>query len=131
MDSPTADGFSAYIPIDDLHVNGELTQGENIADLGGLKLAYAALQTALRQHPQPALLDGFTPAQRFFLSWAKVWHTNRRPESQRLQVNTDPHSPAQFRVNGPLSNLPEFFEAFKIPEGSPMRRPEAERVVIW
>ena len=123
--------FSGYVVIDSLHINGELTQGENIADLGGIKLAYAALQTALKQHPQTGKIDGFTANQRFFLSWAKVWHTNQRPEQARLQVNTDPHSPAQFRVNGPLSNLPEFFDAFGIPADSPMRRNDADRVVIW
>jgi predicted metalloendopeptidase len=123
--------FNAYVAIDDLHINGALTQGENIADLGGAKLAYAALQTALKRHPQTDKIDGFTPAQRFFLSWAKVWHTNQRSEDQRLQINTDPHSPAQFRVNGPLSNLPEFFDAFNIPVGSPMRRSDADRVLIW
>jgi predicted metalloendopeptidase len=123
--------FSDYVAIDDLHINGDLTQGENIADLGGVKLAYAALQTALKQHPQPEKIDGFTPTQRFFLSWAKVWRTNQRPEQERLQINTDPHSPAQFRVNGPLSNLPEFYGAFGVPEGSPMRRSDADRVEIW
>ena len=123
--------FSAYVPIDDLHLNGELTQGENIADLGGVKLAYAALQTALKQHPTADKIDGFTANQRFFLSWARVWHTNQRAEQQRLQINTDPHSPAQFRVNGPLSNLQEFYDAFAIPAGSPMRREERDRVVIW
>jgi len=123
--------FSNYVAIDNLHVNGDLTQGENIADLGGVKLAYAALQTALKQHPQTEKIDGFTPTQRFFLSWAEVWHTNQRPEQERLQINTDPHSPAQFRVNGPLSNLPEFSDAFDIPAGSPMRRNDADRVDIW
>lgn len=123
--------FSGYVAVDDLHINGALTQGENIADLGGVKLAYAALQTALKQHPQAGKIDGYTPTQRFFLSWAKVWHTNQRPEQERLQINTDPHSPAQFRVNGPLSNLAEFYEAFGIPAGSPMRRSEADRVEIW
>jgi predicted metalloendopeptidase len=123
--------FSAYVPIDDLHINGELTQGENIADLGGVKLAYAALQTALKQRPTADKIDGFTANQRFFLSWARVWHINQRAEQQRLQINTDPHSPAQFRVNGPLSNLQEFYDAFAIPADSPMRRGEKDRVVIW
>jgi predicted metalloendopeptidase len=122
--------FSAYVPIDDLHINGELTQGENIADLGGIKIAYAALQKALAGRPRTAI-GGYTPEQRFFLSWATVWHESVRPEAERLQVNTDPHSPAQFRVNGPLSNLAEFAAAFDVPEGAPMRRPAGERVVIW
>jgi predicted metalloendopeptidase len=122
--------FSAYVAIDDLHVNGELTQGENIADLGGVKIAYAALQKTLAGQP-PAAIGGYTPGQRFFLSWATVWHRSIRPEAARLQVNTDPHAPAKFRVNGPLSNLADFATAFGVPEGAPMRRPAAERVDIW
>ena len=122
--------FGAYVAIDDLHINGELTQGENIADLGGVKIAYAALQKALAGQPRPAI-GGYTPEQRFFLSWATVWHESVRPEELRLQVNTDPHSPARFRIIGPLSNLPEFATAFDVPEGAPMRRPAGDRVVIW
>jgi len=122
--------FSAYVAIDDLHVNGELTQGENIADLGGVKIAYAALQRALAGKPLPAI-GGFTPEQRFFLSFATVWRENIRPEALRLQVNTDPHSPPRFRADGPLSNLPEFAQAFDVPEGTFMRRSDADRVVIW
>jgi predicted metalloendopeptidase len=76
-------------------------------------------------------IDGFTPEQRFFLSFASIWRVNQRPESLRLQVNTDPHSPARFRVNGPFSNLGEFIAAFDVPEGSPMRRAPADRVAIW
>lgn len=122
--------YSGYVAIDDLHVNGELTTGENIADLGGVKIAYAALQKALIGQPKKEV-DGFTAEQRFFLSWATVWHANIRDQALRLQVNTDPHSPAHFRVNGPLSNLPEFYSAFDVPPGSPMRRAAEERVVIW
>jgi predicted metalloendopeptidase len=122
--------FNDYVAIDDLHVNGALTTGENIADLGGLKVAYAALQKALAGKPREKI-GGFTPEQRFFLSWATVWHTNIRDQALRLQVNTDPHSPARFRVNGPISNLEEFYHAFDVPEGAPMRRAENERVVIW
>jgi putative endopeptidase len=123
--------FNGYVAIDDLHVNGELTQGENIADLGGVKIAYAAFQKALAQNPETISADGFTPNQRFFLSYATEWHDNLRPEFVRLIVQTDPHSPDKFRVNGPLSNLDEFAAAFGIPESSPMRRPAAERVSIW
>lgn len=122
--------FSAYVPIDDLHINGELTQGENIADLGGVKLAYAALQKALAGQPR-AVIGGYTPEQRYFLSWATIWHESMRPEAARLQVNTDPHSAPRFRVDGPLSNLAEFAAAFDVPEGAQMRRPAGERVVIW
>jgi predicted metalloendopeptidase len=122
--------FNGYVAIDDLHVNGELTQGENIADLGGVKLAYAALQKALAGQPRAAI-DGYTPEQRFFLSWATVWHESVRPETERLLVNTDPHSPPKFRINGPLSNLQEFATAFDVSEGVPMRRQAGERVAIW
>jgi putative endopeptidase len=122
--------FSGYVAIDSLHVNGELTQGENIADLGGVKLSYAALMKTLAGKPQEKI-DGFTPEQRFFLSFASIWRDNQRPEALRLQVNTDPHSPARLRVNGPLSNLDEFAAAFDVPEGAPMRRPAADRVTIW
>jgi predicted metalloendopeptidase len=122
--------FSGYVAIDALHVNGELTQGENIADLGGVKLSYAALMKTLAGKPE-VKIDGFTPEQRFFLSFASIWRDNQRPEALRLQVNTDPHSPARLRVNGPLSNLDEFAAAFDVPEGAPMRRPAADRVTIW
>jgi predicted metalloendopeptidase len=122
--------FAGYTAIDDMKLNGELTQGENIADLGGLKIAYAAFKKATAGQPQTKI-DGYTPDQRFFLSWGTVWHTNMRDAALRLQVNTDPHSPARFRVNGPVSNLPEFYEAFGIPEGAPMRRAAADRVTIW
>ncbi len=123
--------FDDYVAVDDLHVNGALTTGENIADLGGLKIAYAALQQALAEKPAPDKIDGYTPTQRFFLSWATVWRTNQRPEVARLRAQTDPHSPPRLRVLGPLSNLPEFIDAFDVPEGSPMRRAPADRVEIW
>ena len=125
--------YNEYEPLPGLHVNGELTQGENIADVGGVKLAYAALQKALEKHPeeQNKKIDGFTPEQRFFLSFAAIWRSKIRDEDQKLRVKTDPHSPAQFRVNGPLSDLPEFQKAFNVPDGSPMVRPADKRVNIW
>ena len=122
--------FGGYEISGGLHVNGELTQGENIADLGGLKLAYSALMHDL-EGKAAEKIDGFTPEQLFFLSFASIWRTNQRPEAEKLQVNTDPHSPAKFRVNGPLSNLDEFAAAFDVPEGAPMRRSPADRVTIW
>jgi predicted metalloendopeptidase len=122
--------FNGYYVFPDLHINGELTQGENIADLGGIRIAYAALQKALSGQPRMAL-DGFTPEQRFFLSFASIWAVRFRPERLRLQVNTNPHSPGEYRTNGPLSNLDEFAAAFHVPEGAPMRRPAADRVTIW
>jgi putative endopeptidase len=122
--------FGGYVAVDDLHVNGELTQGENIADLGGVRIAYAAY-LGTPEGRSTGTVDGFTPAQRFFISFASIWRSSTRPESIRLLVNTDPHSPERFRVNGPLSNLDEFAQAFSVPEGSPMRRNAADRVVIW
>jgi len=125
--------YNAYEALPGLHVNGELTQGENIADIGGLKLAYAALQKALAKHPEERTkkIDGFTPEQRFFLSFAAIWRSKIRDADQKLRLTTDPHSPAQFRVNGPLSDMPEFQQAFNVPGGSPMVRPADKRVNIW
>ncbi len=125
--------YNAYEALPGLHVNGELTQGENIADIGGVKLAYAALQKALAKHPEERTkkIDGFTPEQRFFLSFAAIWRSKIRDEDQKLRLTTDPHSPAHFRVNGPLSDLPEFQQAFNISGNSPMVRPADKRVNIW
>ena len=125
--------YSEYEPLPGLHVNGELTQGENIADLGGIKLAYAALQKALDKNPQAReqKIDGLTPEQRFFLSFATIWKSKQRDEDLKLRLNTDPHSPARYRVDGPLSNLSEFAKAFNIPDNSPMVRPPDKRVNIW
>jgi predicted metalloendopeptidase len=122
--------FSDYTVLDGVHLIGERTQGENIADLGGLKIAFAALEKDLEGKPRDKI-DGFTPEQRFFLSFASVWRGSIRPEALRLRVKTDPHSPGEFRVNGPLSNLDEFAAAFDVPEGAPMRRSDADRVTIW
>src|SRR5213082_3912431 len=124
------DQYSAYQPLPGLHVNGELTQGENIADIGGVKLAYAALQKALAGKPQEKI-DGLTPEQRFFLSFATIWKSKQRDEDLKLRLNTDPHSPARYRVNGPLSDLPEFAKAFNVPDGAPMVRAADKRVNIW
>ena len=125
--------YNEYEPLPGQHVNGELTQGENIADLGGVKLAYAALQKALDKNPQGRnqKIDGFTPEQRFFLSFATIWKSKQRDQDLKLRLNTDPHSPAQFRVDGPLSNLTEFQKAFNIPNNSPMVRAPDKRVNIW
>jgi predicted metalloendopeptidase len=126
--------FDSYVAIDSVHVNGRLTEGENIADLGGVKIALSALESALSRQTleeREKRIDGLTHEQRFFLSYAQIWRSNVRPEYLRLVLNVDPHSPAPFRVNGPLSNLPEFAKAFGISEPSPMIRPEDERVQIW
>jgi putative endopeptidase len=113
------------------HVNGQTTLGENIGDFGGLTVAYYAMENALKQDGRPGKIDGFTPEQRFFLSWARVWREVQRPEAERLQVNTNPHSPGKWRVNGPLSMMPEFAKAFGCKEGDPMVRPDNMRARIW
>ncbi|WP_044510568.1 M13 family metallopeptidase [Hymenobacter sp. DG25B] len=126
--------YSAFQPLDSVFVNGKLTMGENLADFGGLALAYSALEKQLqKQHgngPRPQY-DGFSPEQRFFLAWAQVWRTNARPEYIRQQVQTDPHSPAQYRTNGPLMNMPEFYEAFGCKDQGKMVRAQNERARIW
>jgi len=122
--------FAGYSPLPGLNLNGELTQGENIADLGGVKIAYYALQKALTDKPRDPI-NGFTPEQRFFLSYASLWRDVFREAEQRKRVNTDPHSPGVWRVRGPLSNLDEFAKAFNVPEGSVMRRSAEARVTIW
>ena len=130
------DQFDAYTVVDSTtHVNGRLTLGENIGDLGGLTIAYAALEKALaakRARGEPAgPIDGFTPEQRFFLSWAQIWREIQRPEAARLQVATNPHSPPKWRVNGPLSNMPEFRRAWGCTDADPMVRPDSLRARIW
>jgi putative endopeptidase len=122
--------FDAYVPIDDLHINGKLTLGENIADLGGLQVAWDAFKLATNNQP-PEKRDGFTSAQRFFLSFAQSWRTQQRPEALRLQVQSNEHAPAKYRVNGPVSNLPEFASAFTCAPPQPMARSQDQRVVIW
>ncbi|GAB3573895.1 M13 family metallopeptidase [Hymenobacter daeguensis] len=122
--------FDAFMPLDSVHVNGNLTMGENLADLGGLTIAYQAFQKT-PQYKAGKSIDGFTPAQRFFLGYAQIWRTNARPEFLRQQVQTDPHSPAQFRTNGPLQNMPEFHGAFGCKDGDKMVRPADARAKIW
>jgi putative endopeptidase len=123
--------FDAYEALPGEHVNGKLTLGENIGDLGGLTIAYVALEKVLAAKGRPGPLDGFTPEQRFFLNWAQVWRQTIRDEAQRVRLATDPHSPGQFRVNGPVSNMPEFAGAFGCADGSPMVRPPQARTGIW
>lgn len=123
--------YDAYTVLDTAtHVQGKLTLGEDIGDFGGLTIAYAAMERALAKHPQP-VIDGFTPEQRFFLGWAQVWRELDRPEYQRYLVSADPHPPAKWRVNGPLSNMPEFKAAWGCKDGDPMVRPANLRPHIW
>jgi putative endopeptidase len=130
------DQFNGYAPLKDkpdLHVNGQLTLGENIADLGGLNVAYDALQNALKKNPTEAneKIDGYTQDQRYFLSWARVWRQNIRPKSAELYLNVDPHSPAQFRAIGAPSNMPAFANAFQCKPTDPMVRSTDKQVKIW
>lgn len=126
-----ADQFSKYEPLPGVFVQGEFTLGENIGDLGGITAAYEGLQRFYHEHGRPGLIDGFTPEQRFFISWATVWRVKYRDETLRKQVKTDPHAPGMYRANGPLSNFTPFYEAFNVSEGDKMFRPESERVKIW
>ncbi|HTI64006.1 MAG TPA: M13 family metallopeptidase, partial [Gemmatimonadaceae bacterium] len=112
------DQFNAYTIVDSTtHVNGRLTLGENIGDLGGLKIAYLALEKSMAERGRQPKIDGFTPEQRFFLGWAQVWRTLQRDASAKALVHTDPHAPAKWRVNGPLSNMPEFAKAWGCKDG--------------
>ncbi|MCH8326797.1 MAG: M13 family metallopeptidase, partial [Bacteroidetes bacterium] len=124
------DQFDSYVPIDSLHINGKLTAGENIADLGGLTVAFTAFKNT-EEYKRNKKLDGFTPAQRFFFGWAQVWENNMRDQALRLRIKTDPHSPGKYRVLGPLRNMPEFWEAFNVKPGDKMRMPEDKVVKIW
>lgn len=123
--------YGAFQVEKDLYVNGQLVAGEAIADLGGLMIAYAAFQRSLEGRPRPAKIDGFTPEQRFFLSYARGWATNVRPEQARLQTKNFPHPLPKFRVNGTLANVPAFAEAFACQQGNRMVRADAERCRIW
>lgn len=122
--------FNNYTVLDTVHVNGALTLGENLADLGGLAIAYEAFQKT-KQAKEGQLIDGFTPEQRFFLSWAQVWRANTRPEEMAQRIVTDPHSPNELRANGPLTNMPEFYKAFDVKPGDKMYREPQERAKVW
>lgn len=124
------DQFNHYEPLDSVFVNGKLTLGENIADLGGTTLAYYALKKEV-EGAEPEMIDGFDYKQRFFLGWAQVWHMNMTDEELRKRINTDSHSPGQYRVLGPLSNLTEFAEAFGCQEGDAMIQADSLKAVIW
>jgi predicted metalloendopeptidase len=120
--------FDGYVVEGDLHENGKLILGESIADLGGLTIAYNALEKAIAKKPHPAI-DGFTPEQRFFISWGRVWGTNDTPQFDRLQVNTNPHPLGKFRAIAAPSNLQPFAQAFDCKNGDPMVRQQPCR--IW
>ncbi|HXB29226.1 MAG TPA: M13 family metallopeptidase [Puia sp.] len=122
--------YNGYIAVDTFHLNGELTEGENIADNGGLAIAYAAFKKT-DQGKSNEKIDGFTPDQRFFLSHAQVWKIKTRKERLITMALTNPHSSPMWRVNGPVSNMPAFYEAFHVLPSDPMYRPDSLRVKIW
>lgn len=122
--------YAQFKPLDDLHVNGEFTLGENIGDLGGLAIALLAYELSLQDQPAP-VLDGYTGQQRVFIGYAQGWRGIQRDESLRQQINTDPHSPRQYRVNGVVRNVPEFYAAFDVLESDALFLPAEERVKIW
>jgi putative endopeptidase len=123
--------YDGFIAVDDLHVNGKLTLGENIADIGGVRLGFLAWQHRLQQSgvKPEADLDGMTPEQQFFTAYAQSWCSSTRPETLRLRVETDPHSPEEYRVNGVVQNMPEFQQAFGCKAGQPMA--PTNRCSIW
>ncbi|MDG0973201.1 MAG: M13 family metallopeptidase [Crocinitomicaceae bacterium] len=122
--------FSGFCPIDGHCVNPDLTMGENIADLGGITMAYYAY-TRTQEFKKGEIINGFTPAQRFFIAYAQLWKIKYTDEELKKRIATDPHSPGMYRVNGPLMNCPEFFEAFDVKEGDPMRNSEDVISKIW
>ncbi|SHL44668.1 M13 family metallopeptidase [Flavobacterium xanthum] len=126
-----ADQYSALEPLPGIHVDGKFTLGENIGDLGGVNAAYDGLQMYLKANGTPELIDGYTPEQRFFISWATVWRTKMRDEAIKNQVKTDPHSPGMYRAYVPVQNVDAFYDAFDVKSGDGMYIQPDKRVKIW
>lgn len=126
-----ANQFDAYEPLPGVFVQGQFTLGENMGDLGGISIAFEGLQRFLRENGRPGLMNGFTPEQRFFISWATIWRSKEKEEYLRTQINTNPHAPNRYRVMGPLSNSQSFHEAFSLKPGDRLYREEADRIMIW
>ncbi len=122
--------FNDYVAVDSLHINGENTQGENIADLGGIMMGYEAFKNT-DQYKNHEMIGGLTPDQRFFLGYALAWMVDQRPQAMAMQVKSNEHAPPKFRVLGPLSNMPAFYAAFNVKQGDAMWRPDSLRVKIW
>ena len=122
--------FNKYTVLGNKHINGEATQGENIADLGGVVMGYEAFKKTA-QYKKNQKISNLTPDQRFFLAYGYAWMVNSKDEALASQIMTDVHAPAQFRINGPLSNIPEFYKAFNVKPGNKMYQPDSLRVVIW
>jgi predicted metalloendopeptidase len=126
-----ADQYSALEPLPGIKVDGKFTLGENIGDLGGINAAYDGLQLYLKENKNPGLIDGYTPEQRLFISWATIWRSKMRDEALKNQVKTDPHSPGMYRAYVPLLNLETFYQAFDIKSGDGMYVAPEKRVKIW
>jgi putative endopeptidase len=124
------DQYNSFTVLDSMHLKGALTVGENTADIAGVAIAYDAFKLTA-QGQDTTKLDGFTPDQRFFISVARIWRVKTRDEFLRMYVNTNPHAPAKWRVNGPLMNFTPFYKAFNVQEGDKMYKPESERIVVW
>lgn len=122
--------YDSIVAMDNTHINGHLTEGENLADLGGISIAYEAFKKT-KQGQGNEKIDGLTPDQRFFLSWAQVWRANTRPEEMAQRLKTDPHSPNEFRCNVPVSNMEAWYKAFDVKPTDKMYRPENERALVW
>jgi len=122
--------YDSYSILNNMHVNGRLTLGENLADLGGITLAYQAFKLT-KEGQSNQKIDGFTPDQRFFLGFAQVWRIKVRDEAERVRITTDPHSPAKFRVNGPLANFEPFYKAFNVQPGDKLYKPEVNQAKVW
>jgi putative endopeptidase len=122
--------FDDYVAVDDVHVKGQLTLGENIGDLSGMRIAYDALQKDL-QDKKIGLIDGMTQDQRFFMNYATIWRNNMRPEALKVMVNSNPHAPGKFRAIASPSNMKEFADAFSCKAGDKMVRSGADQVIIW
>jgi putative endopeptidase len=131
LGSALADQYSALEPLPGIFVDGKFTLGENIGDLGGVNAAYDGLQIYLKANGNPGLIDGFTPEQRFFISWATIWRSKMRDEAIKNQVKTDPHSPGMYRAYVPLQNVEAFYKAFNILPHNSMYLPFEKRVKIW
>jgi putative endopeptidase len=122
--------YNGFTILDTLHVNGKLTLGENLADLGGLNVAYAAFKKT-KEGQSHKKIDGFTPDQRFFLAWAQVWRSSQRPESAAQRILTDPHSPEQYRANAPVTNIDAWYTAFNVQPGDKMYKKPEDRIKVW
>ncbi|HRH59037.1 MAG TPA: M13 family metallopeptidase, partial [Chitinophagaceae bacterium] len=124
------DLYNSFTVLDTVHVKGELTNGENIADIGGLAIAYDAFKMT-PQGKDTVKIDGFTPDQRFFLSVAQIWRTKLQDKAVLMRINTDPHSPGMYRVLGPLMNFEPFYAAFNVQPSNKMYVPDDKRIKIW